>query len=77
MEPVQHMLGRTDARRFTERARPFGTVAQDGDGRGRRRSQPMQHATQLVPLPISLRGHTAKDDLFPIVIADLGKHHLE
>jgi hypothetical protein len=37
----------------------------------------MQHTTQLIPLPISFRGHTAEDDLFSVVIADLGKHHLE
>ena len=71
------MPGRADARRFTKRARSFCTVAQDRDGRARRRSKPMQHAAQLVPLPISLRRHTAEHDLFPIVIADLGKHHLK
>jgi hypothetical protein len=37
----------------------------------------MQHAAQLIPLPFSLRRHAAEYDLFPVVIADLGKHHLE
>jgi hypothetical protein len=77
VKPVQHMPSRTDARRFTKRAWSFCTVAQDRDERPRRRSKTTQHAAQLVPLPISLRRHTAEYGLLPIVIADLGKHHLE
>jgi hypothetical protein len=35
------------------------------------------HAAQLLPLTVGLRGHAAEDELLPIVIADLGQHHLE
>jgi len=37
----------------------------------------MQHAAQLIPLPIRLRGHAAEDDLLAVIVADLSKHHLE
>jgi len=31
MEPVEHVTGRTEARRLAQRPRPVGTVAQNGD----------------------------------------------
>jgi hypothetical protein len=37
----------------------------------------MQHAAQLIPRPIRLRRHAAEDDLLPVIVADLSKHHLE
>jgi hypothetical protein len=70
-------MGWVDARRFTRGSRPVGTVAHDGNRRSRRRSQPVQHTEQLVPLPIRLRGHAAENDLLAVIVADLGKHHLE
>ena len=71
MKPVQHMVSRTKTRRLSKGSRTFGAIAQDGDRRVRRRSQPMQHAAQLSRLPISLGGHAAEHDLLPVIVADL------
>ena len=57
--------------------RPVGTVAQDGDRRVRRGPKVMQHAAQLLHLPIYLGRHAAEHDLFVVVIADLCDEHLE
>jgi hypothetical protein len=48
-------------------------LAQDGDECGQCRSQFLQHAAQLIPLPIRLRGHAAEDDLLAVIVADLSK----
>jgi hypothetical protein len=37
----------------------------------------MQHAAQLLGLPIGLGWHTAEDDLLAIIIAGLRNEHLE
>jgi hypothetical protein len=71
MKPIQHMVGRIEARRLTQGSRPFGAVAQDGDHRARRRTKAMQHAVQLLPLSVSLGRHAAEHDLLAVVVGDL------
>jgi hypothetical protein len=77
VEPVEHMMSRTRAGSFAERARAIGTIAQDG-GRCRwRRSQSMKHTAQLSSLRSRLRRHAGEYDLLPIVVADLSEENLE
>src|SRR5271165_5521583 len=71
MEPVQHVVGRTDARGLAKGARSVGTVAQDGDRRRRCRTQVVQHAAQLLCLVVGLGRHAGEDDVLAVVVAGL------
>ena len=77
MEPVQHVMGRTDARRLAQGTRSVGAVAQDGDRRRRCRTQVVQHAAQLLCLMVGFRRHAGEDDVIAVVVADLGDEDLE
>src|SRR4051794_21739503 len=77
VEPVQHMAGRTNARRLSQRPRPVSAIAEDGELSARCCTKSMQHAAQLLGLPIGLDRHTAEDDLLTIIIAGLRNEHLE
>jgi hypothetical protein len=77
MELVQHIESWTNARRFSQRPRPLGPIAEDRQLGARRCAKAMQHATQLPSVPIDLGWHTAEDDLLAIIIAGLRNEHLE
>src|SRR5271166_5806673 len=77
MKTIEHVMGRTDARRLAQRSWPIGAVAQDGDRRSRCGTKAMQHAAQLLLLPISLGRHAAKHDPLAGVVADLSDEDLE
>ena len=48
-----------------------------GELRARRRAKAVQHASQLLGLPIGLDRNTAEDDLLAIIFAGLRNEHLE
>ena len=77
MKPIQYVMGWTDARRFSQGSRPIGAIAQDGGRRARCRPEVMQHAAQLLCLPIRLGRHTAERDVLAVVVADLSDENLE
>jgi hypothetical protein len=77
VEPVKHMESWTNARRLSQRPRPVAAIAKDGQLRARCCAKAMQHAAQLLGLPIGLGWHTADDDLLVIIIAGLRNEHLE
>src|ERR1700735_1048942 len=77
MKPIQHVMGWTDARRLSQGSRPIGAIAQDGSRRARCRPEVMQHAAQLLCLPIRLGRHTAERDVLAVVVADLSDENLE
>src|SRR5580704_18823201 len=77
VEPVKHMESWTNACRLSQRPRPAGAIAEDGRLRARCCAKAMQHAAQLLGLPIGLGWHTAEDDLLAIIIAGLRDEHLE
>jgi hypothetical protein len=77
MKTIEHVMGRADARRLAQRSWPIGAVAQDGDRRSRCGAKAMQHAAQLLLLPISLGRHAAKHDPLAGVVADLSDEDLE
>src|ERR1700723_2791826 len=59
MEPVQYISSRTTARRLSQRPRPVGAIAEDGELRARCCAKAMQDAAQLLGLPIGLGWHAA------------------
>src|SRR5208337_2532728 len=77
MKAIEHVMGRPDARRLAQRPWPIGAVAQDGDRCARCGTKAMQHAAQLLLLPIGLGRHTAKHDPLAGVVADLSDEDLE
>src|ERR1700683_59463 len=77
MKPIQYVMGWTDARRLSQGSRPIGAIAQDGSRRARCRPEVMQHAAQLLCLPIRLGRHTAERDVLAVVVADLSDENLE
>lgn len=77
MEPVEHMTGRTEARRLAKRPRTVGPIAQDRDLGTWRRAKTMQHSAQLLGLPIGLDWHAAEGDLLAVVVTDLRHENLE
>jgi hypothetical protein len=48
VEPVKHMESWTNARRLSQRPRPVGAIAEDGQLRARCCAKAMQHAAQLL-----------------------------
>src|SRR6202162_5893020 len=64
-------------RRLSQRPRPVGAIAEDGELRARCCAKAMQHAAQLLGLPIGLDRHAAEDDLLTIIVAGLRNEHLE
>ena len=77
VKPVKYMMRWTDARLFSQRTWTIGAVAQDGNRRPWCCSKIMQHATQLLCLPIGLGRHAAEYHLVAVVVADLGDENLE
>ena len=77
MKTIEHVMGRPDARRLAQRSWPIGAVAQDGDRRARCATKALQHATQLLLLPISLGRHAAEHGPLAGVVADLSDEDLE
>jgi hypothetical protein len=77
VELVKHMERWTNARRLSQRPRPVGAIAEDGEPCARCCAKAMQHAAQLLGLPIGLGRHTAEDDLLAIIIAGLRNEYLE
>src|SRR5271166_1517281 len=67
MKTIEHVMGRADGRRLAQRSWAIGAVAQDVDWRARCGTKAMQHAAQLLLLPISLGRHAAKHNLGNIV----------
>ena len=74
---VKHMEGWTNARCFSQRPRPVRAIAEDRQLGARCYAKAMQHAAELLSLPIGLGWHTAEDDLLAIIIAGLRNDHLE
>src|SRR4051812_40137775 len=77
MKTIEHVMGRADARRLAQGSWTVGTVAQDGDRRERCGTKAMQHAAQLLLLPISLGWHAAEHGPLASVIAYLRDEDLE
>src|SRR4051794_639791 len=77
MKTIEHVMGRADARRLTQRSWTVGAVAQDGDRRERCGTKTMQHAAQLLLLPIGLGWHAAEHGPLAGVIAYLRDEDLE
>src|ERR1700724_3166451 len=71
------MPRRPNARPLSQRPRPVGAIAEDGELRARCCAKAMQHAAQLLGLPIGLDRHAAEDDLLTIIVAGLRNEHLE
>src|ERR1700733_13266288 len=77
MKTIEHVMGWANARRLAQRSWPIRAVAQDGDRRSRCDAKTMQHAAQLLLLPISLGRHAAEHDPLAGVVADLSDEDLE
>jgi hypothetical protein len=77
VEPVKYMMSWARTGRFAKRARTFRLIAENRDRGDGCRTQFMKNAAQLVLLRNRLCGHTAENDLLPVVICDLGERYLE
>lgn len=69
VESVHHMESWTNTRRFSQRPRPLGAIAEDRQLGARCCATAMQHATRLVRRHLGLGWHTAEDDLLAVIIA--------
>jgi len=77
VEPVQHVVGGTDARRLARAPWSLGAVAENGHRPRPGGPEVMQHAAQLLGLMVGFRRHAREDDALAVVIAGLRNDDLK